>query len=685
MGADTLINRTNGQTIDQDFFNLFNRVLEGDFIGRDSSGAPTPGQNLGTPTVPWGTLRVDDLIVDGESIDPQAFVLSPNRITSGAVRATSDFPDYLRPAGSGNGAYFDLLAASVNLKIFINGLEILFTSNLQKTGLTVAPGSNNTCLINGVGLTGQDTTKNLGENDTLIPVDTMGSELTGKIGEFVALLNQATSEIMYCRINSATQLSNVRRGFFFNSAGNPIERAVLNNNDILQILSLAFIFLENDGSTIDVTYRNPAIGGNEPGSPQTGDYWLDTTIDVWKRYSGSAFVQINRTFAGAAVIDTADCIGTRPEDFTKGFRADNSIKLIPESVDIISVKQTESLISVNGEEKQFDFSFIKWDAATDFESGVSRTKDRYYWLYVTEEGKPIISDKKPYDRLGFFKGWYHPWNSWRAVGQVYNNSAGTAGEFELITSSDENLIYLEGRKELPDIAILSNNISDAANDIDFAASRFISDDLFFEAEAPAYTKQVDAAWAPGNNAGMWDTGSVPATGSFFLYKIHNPFLRLTDYIATVTLGSPTLPSGYTKKEYCGYLPRIGSINLPFTQYDKTFYLLNHVTVYSDDPFTGNQVVIAPPGVPSLAIVNVAGLTLNGAVSLHKIGASGTFPPTLVLTWSSGNWVGGASNTLNVETVFTGGFAQIGVTSAISGGSGSITIDSLGWIDYGIRG
>jgi len=641
-------------------------------------------------------LRVDDLIVDGESIDPQAFVLSPNRITSGAVRATSDFPDYLRPAGSGNGAYFDLLAASVNLKIFINGLETLFTSNLQKTGLTVAPGSNNTCLINDVGLTGQNTTKNLGENDTLIPVDTMGSELTGKIGEFVALLNQATSEIMYCRINSATQLSNVRRGFFFNSAGNPIERAVLNNNDILQILSLAFIFLENDGSTIDVTYRNPAIGGNEPGSPQTGDYWLDTTIDVWKRYSGSAFVQINRTFAGAAAIDTADCIGTRPEDFTKGFRADNSVKLIPESVDIISVKQTESLISVNGEEKQFDFSFIKWDAATDFESGVSRTKDRYYWLYVTEEGKPIISDKKPYNRLGFFKGWYHPWNSWRAVGQVYNNSAGTAGEFELIHNSDANLKITE-KQLFTDRIILSNNSTDPVNDIDFSMSSFSFDNEIEKNISSAYTKRLDANWTAGNNQGMLDTGTKAIDSTYHCFIIGNPKNNLIDYLASLSPTAPTLPSDFTKKRRIGALftDSAGSIRL-FRQYKNYFELQK---VISDVDFNGKipevrtiTTFTLPIGIKVLAVLNFSWrIAAGGALeTVLRITDPDNFddPPIpgsdpifdLELTMQTNHPAYSSGIRVRVPTNNLG---QIGIRSEgpLTEPTTNIKIDNAGWEDY----
>lgn len=49
----TLTNRTDGETIGQAFFNDIHAALDGDFVGRNSSGVPTSGQNLGTSTYRW--------------------------------------------------------------------------------------------------------------------------------------------------------------------------------------------------------------------------------------------------------------------------------------------------------------------------------------------------------------------------------------------------------------------------------------------------------------------------------------------------------------------------------------------------------------------------------------------------------------------------------------------------------
>jgi len=548
MGLDTLPNRSPGEIITNDSDNVFNRVLQGDMVGRDASGAATPGQNLGTPSIPWGTGRLNNLVLGGLPIEPGLIAAQPNRVISGAIRATSEFPNYLAAAGVAGGASFTVLGLIVTLTIDVNGSTVEITTDEVKSGLTLAPGSNNTCQVNDTDLTGaEDESRFLGENGSGIPVDGMGSELTTEIGQFVALLNQATSEIIYCRIASATRLDYARRGFFFDSSGDPVPADVLTNNDTLQILSLAFIFAEDDGSTIDVTYRNPTISGNQPTGPQTGDYWYDLAVNVWKRYSGSSFDQIDRTFIGAAVLNTADCIGTRPEYFSKTFKDDNTLKLLFDTTDIIVSETPNFVVSVDGADRRFDFGFFRWNASTDFESGFSRTASRNYWLYLTEDGKPQISGYKPYDVSGFLRGWYHPYESWRAVGQVYNNGS---NEFELVNDSDTHLEEIEGFLLLPtakDAAIVCN-VADPVNDIDFGVRTMIFDDNTGEARInQALTKRLDAAWSEGDGGGMLDTGSKTTDETYHLFAIYSPKLKKIDYIASLTL-SPSMPTGYTKKE-----------------------------------------------------------------------------------------------------------------------------------------
>lgn len=473
MGLDNLITRVNGQVIDQEWFNLFNRALEGAVVGRDASGAPTAGQNLGTSIFPWRALYTTTLILDGSPIDPGLVTASPNRIISGAVRSTSNFPDYLRPPAS--GLSFTILGATTPLVYDVNGEIAEISADIVKSGLTGGPTTNNTCQVNDTSLTGQDRSRFLGENGTVIPVNNMQSELISKIGQFVAIFNNTTSEIFYCRIASSTSLDHCSRGFFFDSTGAPLPAEVLSNNDTLRILTLGFVFAENNGTTIDVTYANPVISGIEPSGPATGDYWYDLNINTWKRYSGSSFAQINRTFIGFVATGLTSTF-TRPEYLGNAYRDTNTLDVLLQNVDIVQSEKDNFLISVDGQNKRFDFGFFEWDAVTDFESGVTRTGDRDYWLYITEDGKPQISDQKPYDVLGFLRGYYHPHNSWRAVASVYNNAS---DEFELVNDSDERLpelVRVPDQKYFKYGFIAGSNSGNPDEDIDITQGRAICED-----------------------------------------------------------------------------------------------------------------------------------------------------------------------------------------------------------------
>lgn len=542
MGNDTLITRVAGDVITEDDPNIFNRVLQGDFVGRDSSGAPTAYQNLGTTLVPWGVTRITSLIIDGQVVDVESVTARPNRIVSGAERTTSEFPAYLK--ADGGAALLTVLGATTPLTIDVQGSLGSFTTDVVKTGLTTSSLTNRSCFINDPSLTGQDTTKNLGENGTVITVDAMESELTSRIGEFVTIFSPSTSELIYCKVESSTKLTNAKRGFFFDSSNNPIPRAVLNNNDFLVYVNTGYIFVDIDGVSVDVTYNAPITGGNEPSSPATGDYWLDETLGVWKRYSGSAFVTVNRTFAGYAVIDPTKCLAVRPEYFSKSYNDTNTLSVDYFSDDIIQSRNTQFSIAVHGKQMLFDLSFTRWIAATDFESGVTRTVSTYYWLYITENGLPIISDQKPYDTRGFFGGWYHPYESWRAVGQIYNDSS---NNFSVVGDSEADLIYLEGFS-LPSQITLTNS---GSYGISFGAGTFEFSDKSGSAVAPAYTKLLNAAWAAGDNVGGLDTGALANNTWYYCHAIHNLTTKESDFIFSLSDSAPTLPAGYTKSSYLG--------------------------------------------------------------------------------------------------------------------------------------
>jgi len=253
MGLGSLPDVT-GPGISLDDPNDTRAALRGDFVGRNTSGAAASSQNLGTAAIPWGTLYTSNVNVGGQIIDFDNIgaANSRNGVISGATRTASGQPDFLRAAGTGGGASFDILATTTSLVYTADGTSATISADVTVSSLTTAPGSNNTCDIDDTSFAGGTSTKYEGEGIGSITVDAMGSELTSRVGQYVAL--QGSSEIMMAYIEDSTTLRNIFRGFFFDDSGDPIVRETLSNNDTLTLLSLGWIFAEDNGTTIDVSY-----------------------------------------------------------------------------------------------------------------------------------------------------------------------------------------------------------------------------------------------------------------------------------------------------------------------------------------------------------------------------------------------------------------------------------------------
>ena len=81
---------------------------------------------------------------------------------------------------------------------------------------------------------------------------------------------------------------------------------------------------------------------------------------------------------------------------------------------------------------------------------------------------------------------------------------------------------------------LSNNASDATNDIDIAAGKARdATDTEGMVLASALTKQIDAAWAVGTNAGMLDTGAV-GNNTYHLFLIKRSDTGVVDVLASLS-------------------------------------------------------------------------------------------------------------------------------------------------------
>lgn len=351
--------------------------------------------------------------------------LLDNRIASGRTRSGSEFPAFLVPDGTARTIKVD--GAPTPFVYYIDGIQYTISTDVTLTGLTAAPASNNTCLVNDGNASSQEWTKYAGENGTEIPVDNMGSEITGLVGKFAAF--KIGTEYFIAFVKSTTVLSKVLRGYFFDSTDVPFPRVAYADNATITLQKLTWIFARADG-TITATYTNPTWSDDEPVSPAQGDYWFDTSAGTWKRFDVSSFISATATLVGVCIQTTSATIGARSYEFFRSWDPLNTVEVFPESNSQVKSRYPGAEISVWGNTYRFERNLITWDMTLDLDSGVTEASGTTYYFYLTETGDKIISNIRPYDRNEDLRGWYHPHQSWRCVGFAYNNGSSNLIDIE---------------------------------------------------------------------------------------------------------------------------------------------------------------------------------------------------------------------------------------------------------------
>lgn len=117
---------------------------------------------------------------------------------------------------------------------------------------------------------------------------------------------------------------------------------------------------------------------------------------------------------------------------------------------------------------------------------------------------------------------------------------------------------------------LSNNVSDATNDINIATGkcRDITDAVDI-ALGSALTKRLDAAWAVGTNQGGLDTGSI-ANATYHVWIIKRSDTGVVDVLFSASASTPTMPANYDYKRRIGSIIRESGAIVGFIQDGDTF-------------------------------------------------------------------------------------------------------------------
>jgi hypothetical protein len=128
-------------------------------------------------------------------------LLPASRIISGRISSLSNNqPSFLVPDGTAATVY--LRATSTNFSAYFNSVLENFTTDITTTGLSLAPGSNNTCTISDTTLSGAVATQQQGEYGSSISISSIGSNITSQAGNFAAFKH--STEYFIAQIENGT-------------------------------------------------------------------------------------------------------------------------------------------------------------------------------------------------------------------------------------------------------------------------------------------------------------------------------------------------------------------------------------------------------------------------------------------------------------------------------------------------
>lgn len=235
---------------------------------------------------------------------------------------------------------------------------------------------------------------------------------------------------------------------------------------------------------------------------------------------------------------------------------------------------------------------------------------------------------------------------------------------------------------------LSNNGSDATNDIDIAVGTAIDGtNAVFLTLGSALTKQLDVTWAVGTNAGGLDTGSIANT-TYHVWLIMRSDTGVVDALFSTSATSPTMPANYDYKRRIGSILREGAAIVGFVQDGDLFMRkLSIQDINATNPGTSavTRTLSVPTGVRveailSIALTSTTTSTLYGALmsdlSLADDVASGFLNQVILQTQSTA----GVYRAKAGANVMTNTSAQVRSRLGASDALTVLSITTFGWRD-----
>jgi hypothetical protein len=216
--------------------------------------------------------------------------------------------------------------------------------------------------------------------------------------------------------------------------------------------------------------------------------------------------------------------------------------------------------------------------------------------------------------------------------------------------------------------ITSNNVADAAKDLDIAVGvARDSTDVDNMRLTAAITKQIDAAWAVGDDQGGLDTGSVAATTLYAVWLIKRSDTGVVDVLFSTSFTAPTMPTDYDRKRLIGAIKTDATPDiLPYTQVGDYFRYTTPIQDVNDTTITDDTYEEAAVSVPPSGIAHIYGNLANTTTTSLIDGRLWIRPK-------------GASDPTNPQTAFS--LCQVNAEFDQTTGIGQVLVDSASKLEY----
>ena len=345
------------------------------------------------------------------------------RIVSGRTTGNSSQLCALIPTGT--SAQVILSASNTPFSYFIDGTQYSISANVTLSSLALAPSTSNTCSISNANWSGnQSYTKSAGQFGSTFVTTANEVEITdlaGKLAAFKVGTEYFLAQIPSNAASASTTMSNTWRGCFFDSSASHIPAVVINTSATMTLMQLTYIFA-NTSQALVTTNNKPTVAGTAPSSPFTGDYWFDLSTTIWKTFNSAEWVTANATLIGMSVQNETSCVAARTFDPYKATTGKNSLTFAVPSTSTVQAKEFHGAVDVFGTYLKFEHTRTTWDMASHLDTGVTEAASTLYYLYLKENGDPVISDSPPTKRPNIL-GLYHAGELWRCVGKADNDAS----------------------------------------------------------------------------------------------------------------------------------------------------------------------------------------------------------------------------------------------------------------------